>query len=109
MARKLYSTRTGQMDLNGLLSQGEPLQRHLIRKRKSRLDKGSGTERPKHNITLGEFGVEEVRVRRLTRDSGTAQHTISWAGQRWSHESKAFQCRWGMIRRFMMRKIGRLM
>ena len=40
MARKLYSTRTGQMDFNGLLSQGEPLQRHLIRKRKSRLDKG---------------------------------------------------------------------
>lgn len=35
MARKLYTTRTGQMDLNGLLSQEEPLQRHIIRKRKS--------------------------------------------------------------------------
>ena len=53
--------------------------------------KESGTERPKHNITLGGLGgVEKVRVRRLTRDSGTAQHSIGWAGQRWSHENKAF-------------------
>ncbi|KAF2095112.1 hypothetical protein NA57DRAFT_79600 [Rhizodiscina lignyota] len=46
-----------------------------------------GKERPGRNITLGPLGgVDKVQVQKLTGDNGTAQHNISWAGQRWSKE-----------------------